>query len=179
MKIVVAALALIGLAAAPVEDLKLGEVVADIAMKTLDGKEIKLADFRGDKGKVVVVYFQSSHCPSALKADDVKKIADKFGVKDSAVQFIAVFSYGKDNEGEVKSYVESNKLSYPCVADGDDKVTSHLGASKVNQTFVIDRAGKLVYRGAFTSRKTEYVIEAVNAALGKGKAPESDNKFQG
>jgi peroxiredoxin len=161
------------------DDLKLGDVVPDLEFKTVDGKDHKLSEWRGEKGKVLVIYFQSKNCPSAITWNDIKKIAEKFNGRDSAVQFLAVWSYGKDNEGVVKGEVEGNKIWYPCVADGDDKLTNHLGASKVNQTFVLDKEGKLVYRGGFTSKKEPYTENAVMAALGKGTAPASDNKFSG
>ena len=63
--------ALLAVGAAPLADLKIGEVVPDITFKAYDGKEYKLSDFRADpekktEGQAVVIYFQSETCPAAI-----------------------------------------------------------------------------------------------------------------
>ena len=59
------------------------------------------------------------------------------------------------------------------------KNKEHFGAKKVNTTFVIDREGKLIYRGGFGVKDEKYVQNAVKAALEGKAAPESDKKFAG
>src|SRR5262245_18644607 len=78
------------------DDLKLGDVVADLQFKTLDGKDVNLADFRGDKGKVVVIYFESDKCPSAIRPAELKKSIEHFPA--DKVQVIAAYSYHNDSE---------------------------------------------------------------------------------
>lgn len=161
--------------------LKIGDVVPDIAMKTLDGKELKLSDFRGEeKGQVVVIYFQSEKCPSALPPAEVKKIAEPWTKEESKVKFIAINAYHHDSEPAMKKFYEKHALAYPAVWDKDYKVTSHLGTKQVNATYVLDKEGKLVYRGAFLSKKAGVLVEqAVKAAQGEGTAPASDGRFAG
>lgn len=162
-------------------DLELGKEVPDCAMKGLDGKEFKLSDFRkGDKseGQVVLVFFQSEACPSALKPDAVKKAVEKFA-GDARVKIISVFAYHGDKEESVKKFCEANKIDWTCVFDGERKIAKHFGAKQVNTTFVIDPAGKLVYRGGLIARKNGAGVEAVLACLKGEKVPESDRKFQG
>ena len=186
MKVLAVAL-LAAVAAAPVQELKIGDVVKDYAFKSLDKKELKLSDFRNDKekkveGKVVVVFFQSQNCPSAVKPDAVRKLVDPYldPKKPVPVQFISVFAYGHDNEIDVGKLVEQNKQAWPCVWDEGKKFSLHLDAKKVNTCFVLDRDGKLVYRGGPTGKKKEPLLaEAVKAALEGKKAPDSDGKFAG
>lgn len=166
------------------DDLKLGEVVPDIEMKTLDGKDIKLSDFRANKekdtdSKVVVIYFQSVRCPSALKPKLVKEIVAKVTGEKTSVEFLAVFAYGRDKEDVVKGFCEKQELEYPCIYDAGKKIARHLGAKKVNTTYVLDREGKLIYRGGLTSKKEDLAVEAVRAALDGEKAPDSDGAFGG
>lgn len=175
----VAVLAACAVAAAPLGDLKLGEVVPDCAFKTMDGKDVKLGDFRGDKGKAVVVHFQSKNCPVAVKPDALKKLAEKYTQADSKAAFIAVFAYGHDGAEEIRKYVEENKLPWPCVFDADKKARDHFGAKQVNTTFVMGRDGKLGYRGGITYSGEETLDAAVKAALEGGEAPKSDRKFAG
>lgn len=166
------------------DDLKIGEPVPDIALKTLDGKELRLSDFRKDgtkngDGEVVVIYFQSVKCPSRLKAGTIKDMAGKLTADSKPVRFIAVFAYGHDSRDVVSGFVQEHALPYPCVLDDGKAVARHLGARKVNTTYVLGRDGKLVYRGAFVTRKGEPVAEAVKAALEGTTPPASDGRFAG
>lgn len=169
----------VALAATFAGDLKVGEVVPDVALKTMDGKEIKLADLRGEKGQVVIIYFQSEKCPTALKPDVVKRIAEKYAKEDSKVKFVAIFSFHGDTADGIKAYCEKNEIKYVCVWDDEHKIAEHLGAKKVNTTFVLDKDGKLVYRGGFTTKKDDTVVQAASAAVEGKSAPASDGKFGG
>ena len=180
----------LALAAAPRAELKLGEVVPDATLKGYDGKEFKLSDFRADpekktEGQVVVVYFQSEKCPAAIPAAEIKKVSDAWNDPKSGVKFIAVYAYGHDTEKKIGEYISANGLAYSNVWDTEKKLKTHFGAKQVNTTFVLDKAGKLIYRGAFGTinrakevQKTT-VVDAVKAAKEGTEAPKSDGKFAG
>jgi peroxiredoxin len=160
------------------DDLKLGDVVGDLQFKTLDGKDVKLADFRGEKGKILVIYFQSDKCPSAVRPNDLKKSIDRFPA--DKVQMLAAYSYHGDSEDGIKKYIDSNKVAWSGMWDTEHKLANHLGAKKVNTTYVLDKEGKLIYRGGWGSKKDALVEQAVEVALGAKKAaPASDGKFAG
>ncbi len=161
------------------DDLKLGEVVSDVAMKTFDGKEFKLADFRGEKGLPTVVYFYSEHCPVKLPPESVRKVADKYLAEDSKVKFIYVFSDHKDTLDGVKAFCEKNGVKGTLVWDGDRTIAHHFGAKKVNTTHVLNAKGELKYRGAFQSKKDVFVEQAITAVQEGKDAPASDGKFAG
>lgn len=188
MRIAILALAGLCLAAtSPRGDLTLGEVVPDVSFKAYDGKEYKLADFRDNKekkfdGQVVVVYFHSEKCPAQIAIDTVKKYADAWKDPKNGVKFLAFFAYGHDNEKRIGEFIEENKLSYTCAWDTEKKLRNHFGAKQVNMTFVLDKTGKLIYRGGFIETKKggkETVVEAVKAAKEGSAAPKSDGRFAG
>ncbi len=165
-------------------DLKIGEVVPDAAFKAGDGKEIKLSDFRADaekkvEGKVVVLYFQSEKCPVAVKPEAVAKLAAPYADAASNVAFISVWAYHHDTEEAVRKYVAAHGHGWTWTHDAGHKLSDHLGAKQVNTTFVLDRAGKLVYRGGCGVKEETFLADAVKAALGGTPAPESDRKFAG
>lgn len=176
-------------ATSPRAELKLGEVVADVTFKAYDGKEYKLSDFRADPekktaGQVVVVYFQSEHCPAQIPVDAVKKIADNFKDPKAGVKFLTIWVYGRDNEKRIGEYIEEHKLAYTCAWDTEKKLRDHFGAKQVNTTYVLDKNGKLVYRGGLAVMKgktvgKETVVEAVEAARKGAEAPKSDARFAG
>jgi len=187
------ALALMGLfavAAGPKDELKLGEAVPDVTMKDYDGKEIKLSDLRADpaakrEGQVVVVYFQSEKCPAAILPSEVLKVASAWSDPKAGVKFVAVYAYAHDTEQTIAKFIKENKLAYANVWDTDKKLRDHFGAKQVNTTFVLNKEGKLVYRGAFgaVNKKREVtkatVAEAVEAAKKGTEAPKSDGRFAG
>ncbi|MBI4564241.1 MAG: redoxin domain-containing protein [Planctomycetes bacterium] len=190
MRMMAMALGALALAPAFRNDLKLGEVVPDITFKDQEGKEFKLSDFREDKdkkieGQVVVVYFQSRACPVAINPKLVKKIAEPWNDPKSGVKFIAVFTDKWDSSKIVEKYINKHELEYACVFDTGRKGRDHFGAKQVNHTFVLDKTGKLIYRGGFAQMKgtrkaiRETVVEAVKAAQESAEAPQSDRAFAG
>jgi peroxiredoxin len=177
-------------ATSPRAELKLGEVVPDVEFKAYDGKDYKLSDYRSNpekktEGQVVVVYFQSEHCPAAIDPALVKKITAPWNDPKAGVKVIALYAYAHDNEEGIKKYIDANKIPYTCAWDTEKKLRDHFGAKQVNTTFVLDKTGKLVYRGGFAVMKgtknatKETVAEAVKAAKGGTEAPASDGKFAG
>lgn len=187
-----ALLAMAGLfvaATSPRAGLELGKEVPDVAFKAYDGKEYKLSDYRDNKekktdGQVTVVYFHSKNCPAQIAIDTVKKYAEAYKDPKNGVKFLAFFAYGHDKEKEIKEFIEENKLSYTCAWDTDKKLRDHFGAKQVNATFVMDKTGKLIYRGGLLKFKgrgvdKELVVEAVKAAKEGTAAPKSDERFAG
>lgn len=178
----IALLGFLAVGASPAADLKLGDVVPDIAFKAYDGKEYKLSDFRDNveqkvTGKVTIIYFQSETCPAAISPSQVIKVAAPYTDPRSGVKFIAVFAYSHDNEKNIEKYIVKRKLPYTCAWDTDKKLRNLFQAKKVNVTYVMDKEGKLIYRGGLLPQKT--IAAAVAAAQGKGKAPDSDGDFAG
>ena len=188
-----AAVALVGLlavAASPRDELKLGEVVPDVKFKAYDGKEYQLSDFRANaekkvEGQVVVIYFQSEKCPAAIDPALIKKISEPWNEAKNGVKFISLWAYGHDTEKNIEKFIGDQKFPYTCAWDTKLKLRDHFGAKQVNATFVLDKDGKLVYRGGFAVMKgtkeatKETVVEAVKAAKDGGEAPKSDARFAG
>ncbi|MBI4565942.1 MAG: redoxin domain-containing protein [Planctomycetes bacterium] len=182
---------LFALAAVHQDGLKLGEPVPDVAMKGSDGKEVKLSDYRSNadkktEGQVVVIYFGSATCPGAIPASEIKRVSDPWNDSKSGVKFIAIYVCGhdKDTEKVIEKYIKSNEPAFTTVMDTDKKLRDHFDATKVNMTYVLDKAGKLVYRGAFGTVKKKKiekatVADAVQAAKEGKEAPKSDASFMG
>jgi len=181
---------LVAAASPPRAELKLGEVVPDIEFKAYDGKEYKLSDYRANpdkktEGQIVVVYFQSEHCPAAIDPELVKKITASWNDPKAGVKVVALFAYPNDNEKAIEKFIGAHKIPYTCAWDTEKKLRDHFGAKQVNTTYVLDKTGKLVYRGGFAAMKgtktatKETVVEAVKAAKDGTEAPKSDGRFAG
>ncbi len=141
---------------------EVGAPAPDFALKDLDGKTVKLADY---KGKVVVLEWFNPECPFVKAShtkgslvDTAKKLTGK------GVVWLAINSaspgkqgYGADKNKEGK---KTFGLEHPILLDEAGTVGHAYGATNTPHMFVIDKTGKLVYRGAID-----------NSPDGEGQAP--------
>lgn len=145
----------------------LGGAAPQFELSDLDGKPVRLAD---TKGKLVVLEWFNAQCPF-VKASHTKgslvDTAKKW--QDKGVVWLAINSsaegkqgFGVDTNREGKS---TFGFSHPVLLDTDGKVGKAYGAEKTPHLYVIDKEGKLVYRGAID-----------NSPDGEGESP-SDGKL--
>lgn len=123
---------------------KMDEIAPDFAMKTVDGKALKLSDF---KGKTTLFMFVDTSCPCVLAYNKrVKELNDKFG--EYGLRTVFVFSNGKtDTSQEVAQFVKAQKYTWPCVLDLDQKLMKQFNAACSTETFLFDGKGRLRYHG--------------------------------
>lgn len=125
-----------------VELLKTGTVAPDFSLKNLEGKTVKLSDF---KGKYVVIDFWASWCPDCRKdIPEVQRMYKNFHAK--GVEFVGVsFDTDKTKWGDaVKKY----NIEYPQVSElvkfHDTKISQAYGVKWIPSMFLIDKDGKVV-----------------------------------
>ena len=140
--------AVLAIAVASMGAVSLGAAVPDFSLKTPDGKDLALATLQKgpDGAKLpVVVSFWSFKCPSGKSSmERYGEVASNAEAKGA--RFIGVCAYGETADAIAK-YAKENNISYPLGVDGDKKVIALLGAAVVTETFVLDKDGKLVYKG--------------------------------
>ncbi|MBM4051869.1 MAG: redoxin domain-containing protein [Planctomycetes bacterium] len=153
---------------------KVGEAAPDFTLKGADGKEYKLADY---KGKVVVLEWINPGCPVCRKVCEEGKVGSMMKSckeMDADVVFLFINSTAATANDPKSSadYLAKNKIEAPALIDGDGKVGHAYGAKTTPHCFVIAKDGKLAYDGAIDNEGSKnYVVEAVKA-LKEGKAPE-------
>ncbi len=154
---------------------ELGKVVPDLTFKDLSGKEFKLSDFRKNEkseGKVVHLVFWSYKCPSGAKImADLKALSEK--CEKEGVVFVGLCAYG-ESEDQLKKYADQNDVKYPLCFDTDKKGAKLFDAKVVTASFVLDREGKLVYRGAWGK-----AWAATEATLAGKEVAEKETKAKG
>ncbi|HPO56692.1 MAG: TlpA disulfide reductase family protein [Ignavibacteriaceae bacterium] len=123
----------------------------DFALKSVDGKTVKLSDF---KGKIVIVDFWATWCPPCRKGiPDLIQIQKEYP-KDVVVIGI---SLDRDTKSEVPAFVKNYGINYPVVY-GDGKVDKNFGGIEAIPTaFVIDRNGNIVDKHVGLVPKSTYV----------------------
>lgn len=118
------------------------EPAPDFTLDPLAGGEpVRLSAYRG---KVVVVNFGASWCPSC-REEAPRREAVWRQVRDSGeVQFIGIHVW--DTASDAKAFAEEFGLTFPMVLDGSGEVAIEYGLTGVPETFIIDRSGAIVRR---------------------------------
>lgn len=151
----------------------IGKPAPAFALKDVNGKEHKLADY---KGKVVVLEWTNHQCPVVNfyhKKNATTKTFEMF--KGKPVVWLAIDSshFCADKTEEIKKWAEAGKLNYPILLDAPGVVGRQYSAKTTPHMFVIDQKGNLAYMGSFDDdNKMEnkenarnYVAEAITSLL--------------
>lgn len=117
--------------------------VSDYTFKTLDGKEVSLAEY---KGKKIYVKFWASWCPICLAGlADINQLAD-MPPKDAVV--LTVVAPGVNREKNLEDFKQwFSGLEYktlPVLVDNDGQFLKKLGIVGYPSSAFIDANGKVV-----------------------------------
>ena len=134
-----------------IEAASVGAPAPDFALNDLQGKPVRLADF---KGKTVVLEWFNPECPFVKLSHtkgSLKGLADKHA-GDASLVWLAINSGGAGKQGHGieanQAGVDSFGLKHPVLLDPEGSVGKAYGATNTPHMFVIDAKGTLVYSGA-------------------------------
>lgn len=162
-------------ASTPPKAPKVGEPAPAFEGKNLDGKTVKLSDF---KGKYVVLEWHNRECPYVVKHYESKNMQNRQdALTKEGVVWISINTLAPGKErtftaADTKAYLKATGAhpTHYLLDDGAAIATSY-AAKTTPHMFVIDPTGKLIYNGAIDdndSRKKEdaplannYVVAAV------------------
>ena len=129
-----------------VDMLKVGAMAPDFTSQDVDGKDVKLSDYRG---KVVILDFWATWCgPCMASMPHTHEVSAKY--KDQGVVVLA--NCTSDTRLKFEAWVKGNQQQYPDIhwthdkaERGADRVSlSKYGVSGIPTQFIIDRDGKIV-----------------------------------
>lgn len=124
------------------QDFKLGGKVSDFALQKLDGGSVNFKDL---KGGVTVVTWTSLQCPISNDYNErMNALYEEFSKK--GVKFLFVNSNATESPDGVAAHAKAN-FKFPVYKDADNVVADRFGAQVTPESFVIDKAGMIVYRG--------------------------------
>ncbi len=113
-------------------------VAPDWQLKDLDGKAVKLSDF---KGKVVILNFWATWCPPCRR-----EIPDFVALqKQYADKGLVIVGVWMDEGGAevVKPFVKKMGINYPVIMGDQKTAAAYGGIQVVPTTFIIDKTGKI------------------------------------
>ncbi|MDD5543769.1 MAG: TlpA disulfide reductase family protein [Acidobacteriia bacterium] len=114
-----------------------GAPAPDFTAKNLDGKDVKLSDFRG---KVVLVNFWAVWCgPCNVEVPELVDLYNMYRDKGFVVLGISDNSDLKD----IKSFVTEKRMGYPIVIDPGE-ISDEYNVTGFPTSFLLDRNGNIV-----------------------------------
>lgn len=169
--------------AAPLAALDLGAGIpdAEVKMKSIDGRQVSIADVRGTQGTLVV--FTCNHCPWAKAWEQrIAALGNEYAGKGIGVIAINANDPKANANDGFDGMVERAKqlgLQFPYVVDQGSTVAKAFGAERTPEAFLFDAAGTLVYHGTIDDNaehpdqvKQPYLANAL-AAVAAGKPVET------
>ncbi len=129
-----------------------GDKAPDFSLKSVEGKTIKLSDY---KGKVVIIDFWATWCgPCRRGIPDLVSIQKEF--KDDLV-IIGISLDAEKTIKDVPGFVKSYSINYPIVYGDEKVVMAYGGIQSIPTAFVIDKKGNVVDRHIGLVSKDTYV----------------------
>ncbi|MEZ2230037.1 MULTISPECIES: thioredoxin family protein [unclassified Microcoleus] len=104
-----------------------------------------------EKFRAIGVVFMCNHCPYVkLYLDRLKELQADFQDEDFTLIGINANDanqYPEDSFENMKVFAANNQLNFPYIRDVAQDVAESFGASKTPEVFLLDRDGRLRYKG--------------------------------
>ena len=146
-----------------------GQTAIDFELKSTDNEIVKLNDFKGENGTLIM--FICNHCPY-VKAiiDDI--VADCKNLKEMDIKSLAICSndpinYPDDSFENMIKFAKNNDFSFPYLVDETQEVAKKYGAVCTPDFFGYNKNLELQYRGRFRELKDLKPVRAGQSDLYK------------
>lgn len=163
------------------QDFRLGSPVGDFTVNDLNGNQVKFSDL---KGNVTVLMFIATQCPvSNAYNERMKALHNDYASR--GVKFVAINSNNTEPAAEVGTHAASNGFGFAVYKDPSNVVADKFGAQVTPETFVIDKAGVILYHGSIDDSqnpaniKTQGLRLALDAVLGGQAVAKAETKAFG
>ncbi len=120
---------------------RVGHLAPDFVLTTLDGREVRLSDYRGH---VVFLNFWATWCgPCKIEMPAMERL-----YREYRRQGFAILAVSTDSEGAVvtRPYRDSLGLSFTIVHDPEALVMRLYGVRSLPETFLVNREGVITHR---------------------------------
>ena len=130
-----------------------GKLAPDFTLPTLDGKKVRLSDYRG---KAVLVNFWATWCgPCNVEMPWLVDLHKKYASQGFEILGVSMDDVSND---EIAKFAQQKHVDYPILIGQDSVGDAYGGIPFLPGNFYIDRSGKIVDKGFGLRGKAE--IEA-------------------
>ncbi|SKA12869.1 TlpA family protein disulfide reductase [Selenihalanaerobacter shriftii] len=126
----------------------------NFTLTNLDGKEVSLSDFRGEK--VVFINFWATWCPPCrLEMPHMQEIYEEM---QDRVKILAVNV--KEPQNKVSNFIDSNGYDFTVLSDKDGKIAADYLVRGIPKTLIVDKNGviKAQHVGAMNKEQMKEII---------------------
>jgi len=117
-----------------------GSKAADFTLQDMNGKNVRLSDYRG---KVVLLEFWATWCPPCRASiPGIERISKAYKDKGLVVLAVSLDEGGWDS---VKSFISSNGMTYT-VLKGNDEVSASYQVRTIPMLLIVDKEGRISKR---------------------------------
>lgn len=124
--------------------------MADVKMKSVNGKQYSIKEAVGKNG--VLVMFSCNTCPYVKKYQartiEALKEAKKKDIGVIIINSNEEYRNADDSYVAMQEYANSQGYNVPYVVDTKSKVADAFDANRTPECFLFNAAGKLIYHGA-------------------------------
>ena len=139
-----------------------GAAAPDFTLKSLDGKDVRLSDF---KGKAVLLNFWATYCqPCKIEMPWFAELNKQYAPQGLEVVGVAMDDVGND---AIRKYATELGVNYPILIGKESVADLYGGMQFLPTTFYIDRQGKIVDR-VFGLVSHSEIEGNIKKALGTG-----------
>jgi peroxiredoxin Q/BCP len=143
-----------------------GDTAPDFTLSDGDGKDVSLADFRGQS--VVVYFYPAAGTPGCTKqaCDFRDNLAE---LNEAGYQVLGI---SPDKPEKLAKFAEAENLTFPLLSDPEKKVLTEWGAfgekknygrvvqGVIRSTFIVDAEGK-IEKALYNVRATGHVAKLI------------------
>jgi peroxiredoxin len=148
---------------APAPNMK-GGVAPDFTLQSLDGKTVRLSDFRG---KAVLLNFWATWCqPCKIEMPWFVELQKQYGGQGLQVLGIAM---DDASPADIAKYAKDLGVNYPVLVGKEAVGDAYGGVQFLPATFYIGRDGKVVDK-VFGLKGRGEIEDDIKKALGQGQA---------
>lgn len=140
---------------------EVGYLAPDFTLPDLDGKTVRLSDFRGKKA--IFLNFWATWCPPCrLEMPTMEKAYQDY--KGRGLEILAV-TIDAGPKNVVKNFLEEFKLTFPVLLDPDMEVMHRYRLFSIPATILIDKDGMIRHRELgyrdWTDPKSRKLLEEI------------------
>jgi len=147
--------------------LPLGTKAPDFSLVNVDGRTVRLADFKN--APALLVMFLCNHCPYVKHiADTLARFTAEYMEKGVAVVGISsndASSYPADSPEQMVHEAQQRGYRFPYLYDETQEVAKAYRAACTPDFYVFDKNRKLVYRGQFDGSRPDSGIPVTGTDL--------------